>query len=171
MYARLLTVIVLLGHADAALALTPPFGFLLTASLIVGGLLAWRAKGAPSAAHAAVAANPLDLPVAFLFALLFVVFAALTSLVTARFGAAGLHLLSFAVGFSDIDPFIFSLLDGKFQVSQDAVVSAVLIASASNNFLKAVYALGFSRSLRMAPAAIWLLCCMALSLGYALLKL
>jgi uncharacterized membrane protein (DUF4010 family) len=168
MYARLLVIIVLLGHADAAIALALPFGSLFLTSLAVAGLLAWRAKGTATAAHAAVSANPLDLPVAFLFALLFLVFAAATNFVTQRYGAAGLHVLSFAVGFSDIDPFIFSLLDGKFQVGEQAVVSAVLIASASNNLLKTGYALGFSRSRQMLPAAIWLSTAALLSLTWAL---
>ena len=168
MYARLLVVIVLLGHADAALALAMPFGGLFAASLAVGGLLAWHAKGTATSTHATVAGNPLDLPVAFLFALLFLVFAAVTNAVTSRFGATGLHALSFVVGFSDIDPFIFSLLDGKFQVSQQAVVSAVLIASASNNLLKTGYALGLSRSRQMLPAAAWLFAAAGLSLTWAL---
>jgi uncharacterized membrane protein (DUF4010 family) len=169
MFARLLVVIVVLGHPDAALALAIPFGGLFAASLALAAFLAWRAKGAPTTAHEAVAANPLDLPVAFLFAALFVVFAAVTNYVTQHFGAGGLHILSFVVGFSDIDPFIFSLLDGKFQVTSQAVVSAVLIASASNNLLKAIYAMALSRSRAMLPAAAWLLICMALSLAYALL--
>lgn len=168
MFARLLVVILLLGHPDAALALALPFGGLFIASLALAAILVWRARGAAAASHEAVAANPLDLPVAFLFAALFVVFAAVTNYVTQRFGAGGLHILSFAVGFSDIDPFIFSLLDGKFQVTSQAVVSAVLIASASNNLLKAIYAMVLSRSRAMLPAAAWLLTCMALSLAYAL---
>ena len=168
MYARLLVIIILLGHADAALALALPFGSLFVASLAVAGLLAWHAKGTATSGHATVSANPLDLPVAFLFALLFLVFAAITNAVTLRFGATGLHALSFVVGFSDIDPFIFSLLDGKFQVGQQAVVSAVLIASASNNLLKTGYALGFSRSRRMLPAAAWLALAAGLSLAWAL---
>jgi uncharacterized membrane protein (DUF4010 family) len=171
MYGRLLGVIVLLGHMDAALRLALPFGGLFFASLAFGGVLAFRARGAGESAHPAVSANPLDLPVALLFAVLFVVFAALTQFITARFGVSGLHVLSFAVGFSDIDPFIFSLLDGKFQVGVNAVAGAVLIASASNNLLKACYVLGFSRSKAMLPAAGWLVGCMALSLGYAFFSL
>ena len=66
-------------------------------------------------------------------------------------------------GFSDIDPFIFSLLDGKFQVGLGAIVSAVLIASASNNLLKAAYAMTLSRSRAILPAAAWLLTCGALA--------
>jgi uncharacterized membrane protein (DUF4010 family) len=168
MFARLLVVIVALGHADAALALALPFGALFAASLGLASILAWREKGATTRSHDTVAANPLDLPVAFLFAVLFILFAAVTNFVTARFGAGGLHVLSFAVGFSDIDPFIFSLLDGKFQVGLNAIVSAVLIASASNNLLKAIYALALSRSRAMLPAAGWLLICTLLSLLYAL---
>ncbi|WP_298222582.1 DUF4010 domain-containing protein [Acidocella sp.] len=156
MYVRLLALIALLGHTNTALALVLPFGGLFMASLAVGGLLAWRARGTQTQSHEAVSANPLDLPVAFLFAILFVFFAGVTQVVTMRFGAAGLHVLSFVVGFSDIDPFILSLLDGKFAVSASAVTGAVLIASASNNILKAAYAMIFSRNRTMAPAAIWL---------------
>jgi uncharacterized membrane protein (DUF4010 family) len=168
MYARLLAVTLVLGHADAAMALALPFGGLFAASLGMASLLIWRGKGAKSTAHEAVAANPLDLPVAFLFAFLFVLFAAITNFVTQRFGAGGLHMLSFAVGFSDIDPFIFSLLAGKFQVSLNAIVSAVLIASASNNLLKACYAMALSRSRFMLPAAAWLLASTVIALVYAL---
>ena len=168
MYARLLALIALLGHVQAALALALPFGGLFAASLALAGVLAWRARGASTQAHPAVSANPLDLPVAFLFAGLFVLFAFITQLVTTRFGASGLHVLSFAVGFSDIDPFILSLLDGKFAVSPQAVTAAILIASASNNLLKAAYALGFSRNRAMLPAALWLCAAAAISFGLAL---
>ncbi|MGE4483118.1 MgtC/SapB family protein [Acidocella sp.] len=168
MYARLLALIVLLGHMDAALALTLPFGGLFVASLAVAGALAWRARGAQTRMHAPVSSNPLDLPVAFLFAALFLLFAAVTQFVTAHFGAAGLHILSFAVGFSDIDPFILSLLDGRFSVSAGAVTGAVLIASASNNLLKAVYAMLFSRNRQMLPAAGWLCVTAAISFALAL---
>jgi uncharacterized membrane protein (DUF4010 family) len=167
MYARLLAVIFLLGHADAALQLALPFGGFFALSLALAALLAWRARGAAQATHEAVSSNPLDLPIAFLFAALFVAFAALTDFVTAHFGANGLHLLSFVVGFSDIDPFILSLLDGKFQVSESAIVSAVLIASGSNNLLKAAYAMALSRSRAMLPAAAWLALTLVLSAVYA----
>jgi uncharacterized membrane protein (DUF4010 family) len=170
MYARLLVVILLLGHAGAAASLALPFGFFFAVSLGLSGLLAWRAQPENTAAgHPPVSQNPLDLPIAFLFAALFVAFAAITDFVTAHYGANGLHLLSFVVGFSDIDPFIFSLLDGKFAVGEPAIVSAVLIASGSNNLLKAGYALALSRSRAMLPAAAWLAATLALSVAYATL--
>jgi len=171
MYARLLVIIFLLGHADAALALALPFGGLFIASMAVAAILAWREKGGATGAHQPVSANPLDLPVAFLFAVLFIVFAAVTSFVTTHYGTNGLHLLSFVVGFSDINPFIFSLLDGKLQVSGAAVVSAVLIATASNNLLNAAYALGFSRRRQMLPAAAWQVAAAIFLFGYAFFAL
>jgi len=168
MYARLLVVILLLGHADAAEKLALPFGGLFAVSLGIAAVLARLAKpDAAAAAHPPVSQNPLDLPIAFLFAGMFVAFAAITDFVTARFGANGLHLLSFVVGFSDIDPFIFSLLDGKFAVGESAIVSAVLIASGSNNLLKAAYAMALSRQRAMLPAAGWLAATLVLSVVYA----
>lgn len=173
MYARLLAVIIMLGHADAAAVLAIPFGGLGAASLGMALLLSRQAgarlRAAGPAPVPAVSGNPLDLPVAFLFALLFVFFAAITNLVTQHYGANGLHVLSFAVGFSDIDPFIFSLLDGKFKLGLGAITSAVLIASASNNLLKAGYALALSRRRAILPAAAWLLATTAFSLLYALI--
>jgi uncharacterized membrane protein (DUF4010 family) len=167
MYARLLAVILLLGHAEAARALAIPFGGFFIVSLAIAGALAWRARNAPAASHEAVSSNPLDLPIAFIFAGLFVAFAAITDFVTNHFGANGLHLLSFVVGFSDIDPFILSLLDGKFQISQSSIVSAVLIASGSNNLLKAGYAMVLSRQKAMIPAAAWLALTIVISALYA----
>jgi uncharacterized membrane protein (DUF4010 family) len=169
MYARLLAVITLLGHIDAARALLIPFGGFFVVSLVLAFLLARRAKpdNPAAASHPPVSKNPLDLPIAFVFAGLFVAFAAITNFVTARFGAGGLHVLSFAVGFSDIDPFILSLLDGKFQVSEAATVTAVLIASGSNNLLKASYAVILSRQRAMLAAAGWLALTLLLSLLYS----
>jgi uncharacterized membrane protein (DUF4010 family) len=168
MYARLLAIIVILGHADTAAMLALPFGLLGAATLGTALLLARRAKASAAASQGAVAGNPLDLPVAFLFAALFVVFAAITNAVTTHFGAGGLHALAFLVGFSDIDPFILSLLDGKFSLSPHDIAGAVLIASASNNLLKAAYALILSRRKATLPAAAWLLTCTILSLLYVL---
>ncbi|WP_297906649.1 DUF4010 domain-containing protein [Thiomonas sp.] len=173
MYLRLWVVIAVLGHRDAALRLALPFGALCALSLGVTWLL-WRraahAAGGPAPAPAQLTPrNPLDLPVALLFAALFVVFAALTAFVTSRFGVSGLNVLSFVVGLSDIDPFVLSLLAGHFQVGSSAVIHAVLIASGSNNLLKAVYALGLSRRRDMLPAAAWLAASMLLSLTWAAL--
>ena len=167
MYARLWAVIAVLGHRDAALRLALPFGVLFAISLGVTWLLWRRAGDAVGEPTSLGSRNPLDLPVALLFAALFVAFAALTGFVTSHFGVGGLNVLSFVVGLSDIDPFVLSLLAGHFQVSDAAVIHAVLIASGSNNLLKAGYALALSRRRGMLPAAAWLVLSLLLSLGWA----
>ena len=169
MYLRLMVLVLLLGHADIALALAPPFAMLVLASAGVA-LVLWRRGGRMSKAGAGTlrpdSRNPLDLPLALLFATLFVAFAAITQFVTAHYGATGLKLLSFVVGFSDIDPFILSLLAGAGAGGKALVVAAILIASGSNNVLKAGYAVVLSRQRAMAPAAIWLVLTFLLSLAY-----
>jgi hypothetical protein len=44
-----------------------------------------------------------------------------------------------------IDPFILSLIQGKYAVTQSDIIQAILIAVASNNILKAIYAGIFSK--------------------------
>lgn len=169
MYVRLLLLIILLGHIHVALALALPFGGLIVTSLLAAGLLSWRGRSAPAQSQTPVSSNPLDLPVAFLFAFLFVFFAGLTEIITTNFGVEGLHILSFVVGFSDIAPFVLSLLAGKFVVDVSTLSGAILIASASNNLLKASYAMIFSRSRQMLPAALWLVLLAAVSFIIALI--
>ncbi|WP_208107162.1 DUF4010 domain-containing protein [Halothiobacillus neapolitanus] len=75
------------------------------------------------------------------------------------------------VGFTDIDPFILSLLDGKFHVSENALEIAILIASGSNNLLKAGYTVALSRNPALFGSAAWLAATFLLSLGYIALFL
>lgn len=170
MYVRLWVVIIVLGHWPEAVRLALPFGLLLSGSLAMAWWLWRRVRvDAPQAVNTKLGPhNPLDLPVAFLFAGLFVAFAAITMFVTQHFGVTGLRVLSFLVGFSDIDPFVLALLAGHFQVGESAVISAVLIASGSNNLLKAGYALALSRQRSMWPAAAWLALTLVFSLLWAL---
>jgi uncharacterized membrane protein (DUF4010 family) len=100
--------------------------------------------------------NPLELGTAFLFAGLFAVMMIVTEYVTQHYGNHGLHLLSFAVGFTDIDPFILSLLTGKYSVQTSELVTAIMIAAGSNNLLKAVYALWFGGWKGGRSAALWI---------------
>ncbi|WP_457605744.1 MgtC/SapB family protein [Nitratifractor sp.] len=87
--------------------------------------------------------NPLELGTALLFAALFVAMMMLTQYVTQHFGTQGLQILSFVIGFTDIDPFVLSLLTGKYTVTTPEITSAVMIAAGSNGLLKALYALWF----------------------------
>jgi len=90
--------------------------------------------------------NPLELSTAFLFAFLFIVMAILTHFVLSKYGDMGLNILSFIVGFTDIDPFVLSILSSKFDVTPASASTAILIATGSNNILKAFYSYIFSKN-------------------------
>lgn len=171
MYLRLWAMIAALGHVKTAIRLALPFGIAVVASALIAWLML-RAELSRSAPQSeAPPRHPLEFSTALLFAFLFVLFAAITHFAVQNFGAYGLHILSFMVGFTDIDPFILSLLDGKFHVSEAALEAAVLIASGSNNLLKAGYAAALSRNPSLYAAAGWLSLTFLLSLGYAWLRL
>lgn len=104
----------------------------------------------------APAGNPLELKVAFVFAVMFMVMAVVTQLVNEYFGDSGLRYLSVIVGFTDIDPFVLSLLNGSYQTDAMTVAGAIVIAAGSNNFLKAVYSYILAEPLAGKYSAIWL---------------
>jgi len=114
--------------------------------------------------------NPLELKTAFIFAILFVAMMILTSFVTKDYGSSGLEILSFLVGFTDIDPFILSILTGKFTITTAQIVAAIMIAAGSNNLLKALYALWFGGVKNTYKSAIWIsvlgIVTIAFGLGY-----
>jgi uncharacterized membrane protein (DUF4010 family) len=87
--------------------------------------------------------NPLELNAAVLFAVLFTVVSLATKYVIAYFQTVGLHVMSFVVGFSDITPFVVSLLQSNFGIGDRQIVQAVIIAAGSNNLLQIVYAYTF----------------------------
>ena len=85
--------------------------------------------------------NPLEFKTALLFALLFLVFTLITEYVLKWYGHKGLHILSFIVGVTDIDPFLLSLFSGKYQIEVSMLIRATLIAITSNNLIKLGYVL------------------------------
>ena len=110
--------------------------------------------------------NPLELPSALIFAVLFVVISIVSTWVAAKFGSTGIYALAAIVGVTDIDPFVLSIAQGgvaHLELSSAAI--AVLIAASSNNLLKAAYAAGFA-GWRRSLASIASLVILAL-LGYA----
>ena len=100
--------------------------------------------------------NPLELGTAFVFAILFIVTMFITNFVVNNYGTTGLNILSFIIGMTDIDPFILALLTGKYNIDAAAVASAMLIATGSNNILKAVYAVWFGKK-KAVSSAFWLI--------------
>ncbi|MGR8942017.1 MAG: MgtC/SapB family protein, partial [Gammaproteobacteria bacterium] len=166
MYLRLLAIIFLFDR-HTGIKLLPSFGLIVLLSIVAIAVLS-RDKYYPlPAAEAVDVQHPLELYSALLFAALFMVFTFVTQYVTSHFGSNGLNYLAIAVGLTDIDPFILSLLSGKFLVSQSAIVAAIVMASGSNNLLKAAYAIFFARNRSVRFGAIWLTGLFLASFAYA----
>jgi len=140
MYLRLLVIIAIFNWSLAK-SLAIPFISLFFVSLSM--FLFLRERG--NIVKSSFDSNPLEMQVAFIFAGLFIIMAGITQFVTINFGNLGLQLLSIIVGFTDIDPFILSLVQGKYSVSNIELVEAILIAVSSNNLLKAIYSGIFSK--------------------------
>ena len=156
MYLRLL-VLVAVFRIQATVQVGPA---LLVLSALAAGYALWVVKDQPSAAPADAAGaangqggdgapeqelrnNPLELNAAFLFAVLFVLISIATKYTLAEFKDMGLRVLSFVVGFSDITPFVVSVLQGDLGIGTAQILQAIVIASASNNLMKLVYAYAF----------------------------
>lgn len=111
--------------------------------------------------------NPLELGTAFVFAILFIVTMFITNFVVNNYGTTGLNILSFIIGMTDIDPFILALLTGKYNIDAVAVASAMLIATGSNNILKALYAVWFGKK-KAVSSAFWLIILGFLTIGFGI---
>ncbi len=85
--------------------------------------------------------NPLELWVALSFAVLYVVFSVITSYAISTFGNEGLHILSYVVGFSDINPFVISLFQTHSALTVSMLAIATINAVAGNTILNGVYAI------------------------------
>lgn len=85
--------------------------------------------------------NPLEFKVAIIFTLLFITFSFITYYAINEFGLSGLNILSFIVGFTDIDPFLITLFQGGggYNVPTVALAAASMQAVISNNLAKAFY--------------------------------
>lgn len=166
MYVRLLVIIFLFNPAVCKL-LIPPFLTIIIFSLATVAVLLKFRNHVPELHEAVAVKHPLELSTAIFFAILFVLFTFLTNYVISHFGSHGLKSLAVIVGFTDIDPFILSLLSGKFSVSDSVIVPSVILASGSNNLLKAAYALVLARNYSVLFAAIWLVLLFVASMLYA----
>jgi len=168
MYLRLI-IVALLFNFEIGKRLIVPFVVLSLIGFIIASFYLKDTKEKKE--HPDIAdKNPLELKTAFVFAFLFVAMMLLTQYVTQDYGKSGLEILSFFVGFTDIDPFVLSILTGKFDVTSDQIVAAIMIAAGSNNLLKAIYALWFGGIINSYKSAIWIIALgiitIVLGLGY-----
>jgi uncharacterized membrane protein (DUF4010 family) len=154
MYLRLI-IIALIFNPNVGKALVVPFVLLSISGFIVS-FFYLRNQGEPKQYTDLIDNNPLELKTAFLFAFLFVAMIVTTDFITKNYGISGLQILSFLVGFTDVDPFILSILTGKYSITNTEVFSAIMIAAGSNNLLKAIYTLWFGGMKNSYKSAIWI---------------
>jgi uncharacterized membrane protein (DUF4010 family) len=159
MYLRILAVVAIFNIALAKV-LAVPMGALSLAGFIICFLqyrLEKPAAEAPAQSAMTAAAkdhNPLELGAAAIFAALFVVVSVVSALAKSQFGVSGIYGLAAIVGVTDIDPFVLNLAQGGVTgVSNGALAAAILIAAASNNVLKALYAAFFAGGKATVPSA------------------
>jgi len=148
MYLRL---IILVGIFNWRLMqlLAGPFLALAAAAAATGLLWARRSDGPPEELQREFHhANPLEMKAAFFFAGLFLAILIVTKLVFSYLGNRGAYLLGAVIGFADVDPFIMSMTQTGGLTEQLSVsAGAIVLATASNNLAKGLYASFFgSRS-------------------------
>jgi uncharacterized membrane protein (DUF4010 family) len=141
MYLRLVMLLALFNRQLMFLLLVP-FLVLTFAAVAFGWIWTRRADASAQAIHREFEPkNPLDLLTAFLFAALFLGLLVATQLAVTYLGKGGLNTLAAIMGVSDVDPFIMGLTQAAGTITPLKVAAgAILIAAASNNIVKGIYA-------------------------------
>ena len=118
--------------------------FLALAGLAVGVGWLWTLRtdtGAQAVKREFEPKNPLELLAAFFFATLFLAMLVATQLAATHLGKAGVNTLAAIMGVTDVDPFILGMTQAAGSLTPLKVAAgAVLIAAASNNLVKGIYA-------------------------------
>lgn len=142
MYVRVLVVCSIFNLALGRMLAIP----LLALAAIGGAFAAWRFRSAKQSARTRDFPNPLQIWTALVFAVLFVAVSMLATWAQNHLGRSGVFALAGVVGVTDIDPFVLSLAQGGVAgIGLTTAAAAIVIATSSNNLLKAVYAVLFSR--------------------------
>jgi uncharacterized membrane protein (DUF4010 family) len=141
MYLRL-AVLLWLFNRELMRMLAPALVALAVVGVAAGGY--WSRRGGAAAQEVArdyVPKNPLELGTAFLFAALFLAMLIGAHLAVSYLGQHGVYLFAALMGVTDVDPFIMSMTQAApaFTPLQWAA-AAILIAAASNNLVKGIYA-------------------------------
>jgi uncharacterized membrane protein (DUF4010 family) len=141
MYLRLVALLGLFNR-QLMVRLAPPF-LVLAGLAVVGGWL-WSRR--PDTNTSTIKrefepGNPLELRAALLFALLFLAMLVATQFAVTYLGRAGVDALAAVMGVTDVDPFILGMTQTAGNVTPLQVAAvAVVIAAASNNLIKGIYA-------------------------------
>jgi len=145
MYLRL-ALLVTLFNRELGVMLTVPFLLLAGIACLVGWLwsrIADTAKG--EIEREFEPKNPLEMRAALLFAGLFVGIIIVTHLVVQYMGKCGVYGLAAIMGVTDVDPFILGMTQSAGrQTGLMLAANSILIAAASNNLIKGIYARAFA---------------------------
>jgi uncharacterized membrane protein (DUF4010 family) len=146
MYLRLAALLAIFSR-DLLKALGP--AFIVLGALALGTGWLWSRRGGAASLDgdgAAQPSNPLELSAALGFALLFLAILVVTQLAIENLGSSGVYTLAAIMGVADVDPFIMGMTQAAgASTSTQVAGAAVLIAAASNNAAKGVYAWYFAR--------------------------
>ncbi len=146
MYLRILTLILIFNYALGIIVI-PYFIIMIIVSLIISALIYYSRKNKNEIIEPEVEVkNPLELKIAVLFSVLFILFGFVTNYTLNYFGENGLNVLSYIVGFTDIDPYLLNLFHGKYDLSLDVIAKATFQAIISNNILKILYTMFLSNA-------------------------
>ena len=141
MYLRLIALVGLFSR-DLMARLALPFAALAVLAASAGWL--WSRVPDPDPGEVKreyEPSNPLELRAAFLFALLFLSMLVATRLAAVYLGKAGVYTLAAIMGVADVDPFIMGMTQAAGTVTPvSAAAVGILIAAASNNIVKGIYA-------------------------------
>lgn len=89
-------------------------------------------------------ANPLEISSAFTFAGIFLIVLVVTRMVAGRFGGTGVLIMAAIMGAADVDPFILGITQNVgTTLPIETAAFAVVIAAATNNLVKGIYAAVF----------------------------
>jgi uncharacterized membrane protein (DUF4010 family) len=136
MYMRVLIFILVINPAYLA-----AMWWRLTLLFVVGIVLSFRVRPSGESEEKATFPNlhnPFEIRPSIVFALMFVLLMIVTKLIEQRLGSTGLLVLSTVVGFTDITPYILSLLHPTAAMAR-SVILAILISMMSNTLAKSIY--------------------------------
>jgi uncharacterized membrane protein (DUF4010 family) len=145
MYVRL-TVLLAIFNRGLLTLLWPSFAVLAGLAILAG----WLWSRLPDSRTGPVRPefqpkNPLEFRAAFLFGVLFLGMVIVTHYALAYLGKTGLYSLAAVMGVVDVDPFILGMTQSTCTSTPLAeAAAAILIAAASNNLVKGIYAYGIS---------------------------
>eukprot|EP00906_Rhabdomonas_costata_P021213 RCo030824 len=141
MYLRL-AILLALFNQELMNRLAPAFLVLAAVAITIGWL--WSRQSDASALktnNEFESRNPLEISAALLFAVLFVAMLIATHLAVQYLGQNGVYTLAAVMGVSDVDPFIMGMTQADPTLTPlHVAASGILVAAASNNVIKGIYA-------------------------------